>query len=77
MQKHYIELAKEAKLKPVLIPVHIAAKVPNKLREERKRLTALYRVSEGFQQMQLYFRNQLVQVEAALSVYENKNCALH
>lgn len=77
MQKHYIELAKEAKLKPVLIPVHIAAKVPHKLREERKRLTALYRMFEGFKQMQTYFRNQLVQVEAALSVYESNNCAFH
>lgn len=72
MEKHYIALAQEARLKPALIPVHVAAKVPERLREERSRLNKLYRMFNDFKAIQSYFRNQLIQVEGALSVYESR-----
>ncbi|MAA94922.1 MAG: hypothetical protein CML22_07045 [Rheinheimera sp.] len=77
MLKQYIQLAKEAHTKPVLIPVHVAAKIPQKLHEERKRLAVLHRLFQDFEQIQAYFLNQIVQVEAALSVYEKDGALLH
>lgn len=70
-----LDLAKQAHKVPGLIPIHVAAKVPVFLKEERKRLRLLSSmISHDFKHLQGHFKEKLGQVEAAISVYEPHGC---
>lgn len=77
MLMNFIGLAQEASKTPALIPVHVAAQVPQRLREEKRQLEALCNMFKELKQIQGYFFNQLTKVEAALSVYENSHGVQH